>query len=203
MDAREWFSTATSGVRTLLPGLANYWDQPGLGNWSVRSLLGHTSRAFSTLETYLVAGADSTSPIALDSAAAYYRAAAGSLADPVQVTERGRQAGIALGDDPAGTVDRAAQRALDLIAATSDDAVVATPLGAMTLTGYLPTRAFELSVHGIDLARASGQAIPVELTATAGNCLQLACGIASEQQRLALLLASTGRAPLPQDFSTL
>ena len=29
------------------------WDQPGLGVWSVRDLVGHTSRAFLTVETYL------------------------------------------------------------------------------------------------------------------------------------------------------
>jgi len=31
---------------------------------------------------------------------------------------------------------------------------VATPVGGMTLRVYLPTRAFELTVHGLDLVRA-------------------------------------------------
>lgn len=37
-----------------------HYDAPGLGEWSVRDLLGHTSRSLSTVETYLdVASADS------------------------------------------------------------------------------------------------------------------------------------------------
>ena len=36
---------------------ADEWDRPGLGEWSVRALVGHTSRALLTVETYLAAGA--------------------------------------------------------------------------------------------------------------------------------------------------
>lgn len=203
MDTREWFSTATAGLRLLLPGLEGHWESPALGDWTVRSLLGHTSRAFSTVQTYLAAGADSSSAIALTSPAAYYRAAAGSLADPAQVTERGRQAGLSLGEDPAATVDSAAQQTLDLVSATEDTAIVETPLGAMTLAAYLPTRAFEVSMHAADLARATGQPIPVELERTTESCLTLVSRIASPQQQVELLLAATGRAPLPAAFNVL
>ena len=29
------------------------WEQPGLGSWTVRDLVGHTSRALLTVELYL------------------------------------------------------------------------------------------------------------------------------------------------------
>ena len=34
-----------------IPGEA--WDRPGLGEWDVRALVGHTGRAFVTVLTYL------------------------------------------------------------------------------------------------------------------------------------------------------
>ena len=35
------------------------WDEPGLGEWSVRDLVGHTSRSFLTVESYLATPAES------------------------------------------------------------------------------------------------------------------------------------------------
>ena len=45
-DAAQWFVTTTA----LVDGR---WDAPGLGEWDVRSLVGHTSRSLLTVETYL------------------------------------------------------------------------------------------------------------------------------------------------------
>jgi len=45
-DAAGWF------VRTAAI-VGDRWDRPGLGEWDVRSLVGHTSRALLTVETYL------------------------------------------------------------------------------------------------------------------------------------------------------
>jgi hypothetical protein len=45
-DAAGWF------VRTAAL-VGDRWDRPGLGVWDVRSLVGHTSRALVTVETYL------------------------------------------------------------------------------------------------------------------------------------------------------
>ena len=46
-DAAEWF-VATAALAD------GRWTEPGLGEWDVRSLVGHTSRALLTVETYLV-----------------------------------------------------------------------------------------------------------------------------------------------------
>ena len=45
-DAAGWF------VRTAAL-VGDRWDRPGLGAWDVRALVGHTSRALLTVETYL------------------------------------------------------------------------------------------------------------------------------------------------------
>src|SRR5690606_14559372 len=76
-DAAAWFVELTSAAR---PHLA----QPALGEWTVRDLVGHTSRSLTTVVDYLGAAG----PIDLDAAADYFRAAAD--VDPANVAEHGR-----------------------------------------------------------------------------------------------------------------
>lgn len=203
MDTREWFDTAAQGLLKLLPGLAGHWDERALGQWDVRSLLGHTCRAFTTLETYLARAGGSQGPVDLAAPAEYYHAAANELADPVQVTMRGVEAGRALGEEPLDAAAETAHRVVSLAHRTFDDARVATPLGMMRLADYLPTRAFELTVHGIDLARATDQAPPALLRSCLRPSLDLCLDIAAADQQLSLLLAVTGREALDADFSVL
>jgi hypothetical protein len=74
-------------------------DGPGLGDWDLRSLVGHTSRSLVTVETYLDQPADD---VVVAGAPEYYLAIADfGNADPAAVTERGRAAGQALGHAPA------------------------------------------------------------------------------------------------------
>jgi hypothetical protein len=70
----------------------------GLGEWDVRSLAGHTSRALVTVETYLARPASAAD---LASATGYFRSTRAAAADAA-VVARGRDAGAALGSDPAG-----------------------------------------------------------------------------------------------------
>lgn len=79
-----------------------------------------------------------------------------------------------------------------------------TPVGTMTLSGYLPTRTFELVVHGHDLASTLGVSAPPQLAEPARSCLRLAMSLAVEQGAAGdVLLALTGRGPLPPGFSVL
>ena len=74
------------------------WEQPALGVWNVRDLVGHTSRSLSTIEAYLGTaspGAELHGPVA------YFLATRTAHADPEAIAQRGRDAGAALGDDPA------------------------------------------------------------------------------------------------------
>lgn len=190
-EAARWFVDITAAAR-------GRYDDPGLGEWTVRDLVGHTSRALLTVEGYLT---DLPGPVQLASPVAYFGAVAAGLADPAAVAQRGRDAGVALGDDPDSSVQRIAQRVLALLHAAPDDAVVATPVGRIRLLDYLPTRTFELTVHTCDLAAALAlEAVVPERAAT--EAMALAGGAAARQGTAApLLLASTGRRALPAGFT--
>src|SRR4051794_10527264 len=101
MTQIESFAEAAEAYAALVDQIQpDQWTQPGLGVWDLRSLVGHAARALVTVDTYLDRPAQLE---ALDSAAAYVGATGGAT-DPEAVAERGRQAGAALGDDPAGAV---------------------------------------------------------------------------------------------------
>lgn len=174
------------------------YDGPGLGDWDLRALVGHTSRSVVTVLTYL----DRPATEAVHgSAAAYYAAIAGGSFDPGEVLERGRAAGIALGDDPAASVAGLVEQVEERLRGVGLGYVMETIVGPMRLGDYLPTRTFELVVHGLDLERATG--VPAGLPHAA---LAEATGLAAAVAVLTgdggqVLLALTGRAPLPEGFS--
>jgi len=191
-DAAEWFvrSAALVGDR---------WDRPGLGEWDVRALVGHTSRSLLTVETYLARPA---AAVEVASAADYFRATRALAADPA-VAARGREAGTALGSDPASAVAQIAARVLALVATRDGTELVTTVAGGMRLRDYLPTRTFELAVHTTDLATALGLAPQVPATA-ATQALHLIADLAvADGLAGPLLLAATGRPGLPEGFSVL
>ncbi len=191
-DAAGWF------VRTAAL-VGDKWDQPGLGEWDVRSLVGHTSRALVTAETYLTRPAPAAD---VASAAGYFRATRAAATGPA-VVARGRDAGIALGSDPAAAVAQIAARVAALIGAQDGTGLVTTLAGGMRLGDYLPTRTFELAVHTADLARALG--LPPDVPATAAaQALRIVADLAvTDGLAGPLLLAATGRPGLPAGFSVL
>lgn len=171
------------------------WDGPGLGEWDLRALVGHTSRALVTVETYLARPA---ATVAVESPAGYFRRA--SAADSAAVAERGRQAGASLGPDPATSVQALVDRVLPLVAAAGDP-VVETIAGGMRLSDYLPTRTFELVVHGLDICAALGVDPYDHSPELLGHVLDVAGRVAvARGDGPALLRALTGRAPLPDGF---
>src|ERR671930_178354 len=118
-------------------------------------------------------------------------------ADHGAIAERGRQAGAALVDDPAGAVHALAERVVARVQRAADTDLVGTPAGGMTLIAYLPTRVFELAIHTLDLAAALGVAgsLPDAADTVA---LDLVADPARQRGRdTELLLAATGRGALP------
>ena len=188
-DAAEWF------VRTAAL-VGDRWADPGLGEWDVRALVGHTSRSLLTVETYLARPASS---VDIDSPADYVRVTR-EIAAGADVAQRGRDAGAALGDDPASAVAEIAARVVPLVASCDGTELLTTIAGGMRLSDYLPTRTFELAVHSADLATALG--VPVELPSSAATqALHLVTDIAVRDDRGGrLLLLATGRGG---DFSVL
>jgi uncharacterized protein (TIGR03083 family) len=133
------------------------WDQPGLGEWTVLDLVGHTSRAFTTVITRLEPAADH---LDVPDAGHYYAQAhtAASLLDAAAdaIAERGRQAVAALLPAPAVAVRAARAEVERVLAEVPDDRLIATIFGGMPLGAYLRTRTFELAVHCSDIADAIG-----------------------------------------------
>jgi uncharacterized protein (TIGR03083 family) len=195
-SVEDHFSEAARAYAGLVAAIApEQWTAPGLGEWDLRALVGHTSRSLITVETYLGQPAVTeqlTSPAA-------YLAAIGTV-DPASVADRGRAAGEALGDDPTGFVRVLVDRVLPLV--TGDhDPLITTVGGGMRLRQYLPTRTFELVVHGMDIAAAAG--VPDDLPAAAvAEATVLAARVAAALgDGPPVLRALTGRGGLPAGFS--
>jgi uncharacterized protein (TIGR03083 family) len=191
-DAAGWFVRTTALV-------GDRWAEPGLGGWDVRALVGHTSRSLLTVEAYLARPAETAE---VPSAADYFRATRAMAADPA-VAQRGRDAGTALGEDPAAAVVEIAARVVPLVDAQDGRTLLTTIAGGMRLEDYLPTRTFELAVHTSDLARALDEPLDVPATA-ATQALRLVTELAVSDGRAGpLLLAATGRSGLPPGWSVL
>lgn len=191
-DAARWF------VRTVAL-VGDRWEQPGLGEWDVRALVGHTSRSLVTVEAYLGRPA----PAAEIASPADYFLAIRAAAAGAGVAARGREAGAALGSDPATAVAEIAARVLALVDTRDGNDLVTTIAGGMRLSDYLPTRTFELAVHTADLATVL--AVPPDVPATAAShALAIVTDLAVKDGLAGLLLlAATGRPGLPAGFSVL
>lgn len=190
-DAADWFVRMARQV-------GDRWAEPGLGEWDVRALVGHTSRSLLTVETYLERPAGA---VEVASTAGYFRATKAIAADPA-VAARGREAGAALGADPAATVAATAGRVVRLLDAHDGTEVITTIAGGMRLSDYLPTRTFELAVHTADLATALDQPLDVP-DAAAAQALRIVADLAvADGLAGPLLLAATGRAR-PEPLSVL
>jgi hypothetical protein len=198
-NSRQAFDEAAAWFVAVVAQVGGRWAEPGLGEWDVRDLAGHTSRALLTVETYLRAPAAS---VEVESTVAYYQATR-DIASSADIAQRGRDAGAALGADPAAAVAAIATRVLPLLGATDGSELLTTIAGGMRLSDYLPTRTFELVVHTCDLAAAL--AMPVEPPqVAAAEALRLVAGLAVAEGRAGtLLLAATGRASTPTGFSVL
>lgn len=196
-QVRDAFEQAS---QTFLATLRNVpddaWSRPALGEWNVRELAAHTLRAYSTIEQYL--GAEPTVDRPLADAGEYYRTVLADSSIHAAVRQRGQEAGRSL-TDPVGMAEVLAQRVLALVAGSADDEVINTFAGQITLTEYLATRTVELAVHTLDLQRATGQRVGVQVDAGA-VVLQVLVELASPEP---LILALTGRAALPDGCNVL
>ncbi|MCT7657560.1 maleylpyruvate isomerase N-terminal domain-containing protein [Mycobacterium deserti] len=195
-----FFSAARSFAQLVREIPAAAWDGPGLGEWDLRALVGHTSRSLITVSTYLKTTAereDITTP-----AEYYVRVTPTALGiSPADVAERGRQAGRDLGADPAATIDALASRVFDEVADAGNPLIEVLGGLGIRLHNYLPTRTFELAVHSLDIAEAVGirHVLPPDVL---DEALLLGMRTAVETGHgETVLLALTGRAPLPPSFS--
>ncbi len=200
MTTATFISAARSFAALVREIPSDAWGEPGLGEWDVRALVGHTSRSLTTVRSYLQTTAERED---IATPQEYYvRVTPSALGiDPADVAERGRQAGRDLGDDPAAAV-------VELVSGvTSDLAAIGDPLIAVIgglgirLRTYLPTRIFELAVHGMDIARALDMPFrPPEAVLAEALDVATRTAIATGHGD-SVLLALTGRSTLPPSFS--
>jgi uncharacterized protein (TIGR03083 family) len=189
----ETFQSAGSAFAELVGRIPDQrWDAPGLGEWSVRDLVGHTSRALVTVTSYL---AQPGHQVELADSVAYFQAALAG--DRAAIAWRGREAGATLGPNPAAAVQQQLEQALAAVAAASPATIVGTPFGGIRALDYLPTRTFELTVHGLDL-RGACQLSAYVPEGPLQASLDLAARLALRSGKAAqLLLLATGR-PRPE-----
>jgi uncharacterized protein (TIGR03083 family) len=200
-DSVATFASAARSFAALVHEIpASAWDGPGLGEWDLRSLVGHASRSLITVSTYLQQPADRediTTPQEY-----YVRVNPATLGlAPAGVVERGRQAGRDLGDDPAARVDELLSQVLGELSGVDDPLITVIGGTGIRLQTYLPTRVFELAVHGLDIARAVGISYALPADALEEATVLAARIAAAEGHGEAVLLALTGRDGLPPTFS--
>lgn len=195
---RAAFEEATvTFERTVSAVPAGVWDRPsGCGSWTVRELVAHTLRAFSTISAYL--DADRVNDTVITDAVDYYRTV---LADPgihAGVAARGREAALSLAD-PEGDVQIAAQLVGARVASTGDDEPVNTRFAQIPFIHYLATRVIELALHTADLQRAIG--VPVDMHPVVSEAvLDVLVRLGSPTT---VALALSGRGSLPADYNVL
>lgn len=194
------YGAAATGFAELVRRIPpDRWAGPGLGEWDLRALVGHTARSLVTVITYLDMPADQ---VDIASAEQYYLVAAQvAAAEGAGVLERGRRAGAELGENPAAAVDALVGAATAKLDGRGDELIAVLGGSGMRLSDYLPTRVFELAVHGLDIADATGLdfMLPAQVSAMA---TALGAGIAAAMGHGATVLrALTGRGTLPQPFS--
>ncbi|BBH71382.1 hypothetical protein ACTI_80670 [Actinoplanes sp. OR16] len=207
MDYRRTYRSAAIAFADLVSRIPpDRLDGPGLGEWTLRDLLGHTvssalrqvPQALSQQAPMLVVPAPEAYFAAVHRAPKELLAAARTAS-----TDDARATGKALGDNPADAVSGFVGQATAALAAAGDDDLITTPAGGMRVRDWLPTRTFELTVHATDAAEASGQPIsldPDTLAETAALAARIAAAIGEGQVALRAL---TGRASLPAGFTVI
>jgi len=176
------------------------WQQVGLGEWTVRELVGHNCRAtFGLIEGSINHPAER---LDIERPVDFWKDIR-TPADNAAIAEDGRKAAAALGDNPLKAVREIADRVRAHIDQSQDDTLITTRAGGMRLIDYLATRVFECTIHTLDLAAAIQADIALPTPAAT-----IALQILGERAKLRghvipLLLAATGRRALPEGLSVL
>jgi hypothetical protein len=205
MNYRRTYRAAAVSFADLVSRVpAQSWAGPGLGDWTLRELVGHT--VSSGLRQVPAVLGTPAGTVSAESPEAFWAFARGVPPDfyakaVAASSEDAGATGEALGADPVGMVNDMAGRATAALSAAADDDVVATPVGGMRVRDWLPTRTFELVVHGLDAAGAAGLTFDPGADAMTEATLQAARVALALGDGPAVLRALTGRAGLPDPFS--
>ena len=175
------------------------WVRPGLGEWSIRELVGHVVGGIDGV----VADAGHLTPVAAEGAAAYYVQAMSSPRVHEEVAERARIRAASFGDNPVEDARAVAARTLDAVDALDDAAPVTTTIGPVRLVDFLPTRVMEVVIHTLDIAEAAGLAVEPSHDALTATLALLSDIAVAHGDGIALAMALSGRRSLPEGFNVL
>jgi len=207
MDYRRTYRSAAVSFVDLVSRIpADRWDRPGIVDWSLRDLVAHTTgSALRQVPGVLATPADTLAVLTPEGYWAFARSAPADryAAAVAASTTDARRTAQSLGDNPLDQIREFAGRATQSLATVADDDIVTTPAGGMRVRDWLPTRTFELVVHGLDTAAAA--AVPADFApeAIAEATTQAARLAAALGDGPAVLRALTGRATLPAKFSVI
>lgn len=200
MIREAYFESAEEFARVVDQIDIDSWDDPGLGEWTLRDLAGHTYRALTTILGYSEKLGDT---VDIESPLDYFATVLEGYANPKMVAERGRAAGLEIMDNPQMMVRGFLNFVRTKMEDIKDEDILKTPVGGMRLIDYLPTRVFELTIHTMDLAKAAGvesEPSPKGMEIT----LEILAGIAFKRGfGPSLAFGLTGRNDLPIGFSLL
>lgn len=202
MDYRRAFRSAAVSFADLIARVPDdRWNVPALGDWDLRRLAGHAvSSGLRNVPAVLDRPAEE---ITRASSEDYWLLA---RAVPAEVLAAAHQASDedarvnaeALKGDPARVVGDLVGQATQALGRVQDDDLVETAAGGMRVRDWIPTRTFELVVHGLDIAAAAGVALHVTPELYAEVAAQAARAAAMAGDGPTLLRALTGRASLPR-----
>ena len=207
MDIDESYLAAAQVFADLVSQVPDQiWEGPGLGVWSLRELVGHTSTA--ALSGVLTTLDRLAQTIVIASPEAYY--AIGRTLDPsvyaaavAAATASASTHAEALGIDPAFAIRALVKDVAIRLNSADGEQFVQSAAGGMQLSAWLATRTFELTVHTLDVAAATGIAAtstPKALADAASLAARIAATVGTGET---VLRALTGRGTLPNGFSVL
>ncbi|WP_305786483.1 maleylpyruvate isomerase N-terminal domain-containing protein [Symbioplanes lichenis] len=205
MDFRWAYKSAVATFTDLVYRVPeDRWDGPGLGEWTLRELTGHVVGSALREVPRALGGPAATVDVA--SPEGYWAFAQAAPAEVVAAvraaaTEDARKTAAEFGVSPAAGVAEYARAATQALSAAGDADVVLTAVGGMRVREWIPTRTFELVVHGLDVAAAAGAEVEFAEEVLAAVTLQAARVAATSKEKTLVLRALTGRATLPPDFS--
>ncbi len=189
-ETAEAFRYASHWWRSIVGAVDDHhWDQPALGEWTVRELVAHTNRAYKTVVTYLTG--DTVDPTPITTAAEYFRTVLAEETPHVHIAARAKREATEV-DDWISETDALSKACEKLVSDTPGDATCHLMVGEMALDQYLATRVLELVVHGLDLARVLGIDVNPPPVATK-VVMRVLVDLADEPSQTSLLLFLTGR----------
>ena len=191
MDGRifDGYAAASKFLAETVAAIPNPdWGMIALDPWDLRMLVGHSNRSHTQVETYLL------DPVEPEPHESPWHSAE-------QIAERSRLAGIALGDDPASVIAETSKRVIGIVADTPGDAPISTPDGSYVLQNYLVSRICELTIHTLDIVKATGVEVEAPQAAIEETLAALNARLVRRGDGPSVVMALSGRTPLPSSYS--